>query len=182
MSQPQLQRSHTAPTGYVQGYVEGCAITQQAPGDLRSCVELRTIDPLMSSSMPCTRRTVSAVQRRPAEATHVRSYPTVPPRGAEPPAQDINRPMRPAPSLAVPSQLNDREWLRCWLHQAAPSYLSASRRARGAVIGRCDAGARCARDRAVDRAAVDQQEDVVTMRRRPVVAGCPPPIASCGAV
>jgi hypothetical protein len=36
---------------------------------------LRGIEPL-TSSMPCTRRTVQRVQRCPVEATHVRSYPT----------------------------------------------------------------------------------------------------------
>jgi hypothetical protein len=94
---------------------------RQGP-DLRFCVELRGIEPL-TSSMPCTRRTVQHVQPRPVEATRVRSYPTAVQRrsraGKTSSVQCV--PTRPSASLPVPPRPNDRQWLRCWLRRRDPS-------------------------------------------------------------
>jgi hypothetical protein len=88
---------------------EATSAGRRQDADLRFCVELRGIEPL-TSSMPCTRRTVSAVQRRPAEATRVRSYPSGRRRqdrsGKTSTIQCVR--IRPAPSLAVPRPRRSR--------------------------------------------------------------------------
>lgn len=54
-----------ASTGYVQGYVEGCAITLQAP-DLHFCVELRGIEPHRARRVGEQRKIASAACADPA--------------------------------------------------------------------------------------------------------------------
>jgi hypothetical protein len=138
MSQPQLQRSQHGLNWLRSRLRRGFAITLQA-ADLRSCVELRGIEPL-TSSMPCTRRTVSGVRRRPVEATHVRSYPTAtqPRNGAGKTSTVPRVRMRPPPSLGVPLRRGDCDWLRCWLRRRDPppatcQRSSAVRRASGSA-------------------------------------------------
>jgi len=97
-------------------------LRRRQAADLRFCVELRGIEPL-TSSMPCTRRTVQHVRRRPPEATRVRSSPTAVQRrnrtGKTSSVQCV--PTGPSPSLPVPPRPSDRQWLRCWLRRRNPA-------------------------------------------------------------
>jgi len=117
--------------------------------------------------MPCTRRTVQHVRRRPVEATRIRSYPTATRRknraGKTSTVQYVR--MRPAPSLLVPPCPSDRPWLRCWLRQRHPSALS---RVPAPVAGRAGERVGERRHRVDDLAEVGGQTGAVHAERGPV--------------